>query len=221
MLTQEMLAIATAASIWDTGNKVLYALCAQHPNHTKDDEIIAKVWLIGRAYAAAIERTKPSKKLKAGNSADDSAVIAGDDFYTSRVAPMIRNSEIDQWTQPLKTFSSITCDNCEVITGVHKKVMDLFSQISGLDKRSLASKYLHFHFPQLFFIFDSRACVGIQKFSKVTGRAKRARNSNADNEYRKLVEKCLSLVECIKSTHNAELSPRQIDNLLLYAAEKT
>jgi len=33
----------------------------------------------------------------------------------------------------------------------------LFSKISGLNKRSLASKYLHFHVPELFYISDSRA----------------------------------------------------------------
>jgi len=37
---------------------VLYDLCKQHPLHTDADEIVGKVWLIGRSYAAAIERCK-------------------------------------------------------------------------------------------------------------------------------------------------------------------
>jgi hypothetical protein len=37
---------------WRLGNQVLYGLCEEHPNHTTEDDIIAKFWLIGRAYAA-------------------------------------------------------------------------------------------------------------------------------------------------------------------------
>jgi hypothetical protein len=45
-----------AQKIWDLGNDTLYRLCAEHPGHTEDHVIIAKTWLIGRAYAAAVER---------------------------------------------------------------------------------------------------------------------------------------------------------------------
>ena len=44
-----------------------------------------------------------------------------------------------------------------VMVKVHYLTTKLFSKISGLNKRSLASKYLHFHVPELFYIFDSRA----------------------------------------------------------------
>jgi len=45
-----------AVSPWDLGNQTLYSLCQDHPMHDRDDVIIAKVWLIGRSYAAAVER---------------------------------------------------------------------------------------------------------------------------------------------------------------------
>ena len=41
---------------WSIGNQVLYDLCQRYPRHTVDSEIIAKIWLIGRAYSASIER---------------------------------------------------------------------------------------------------------------------------------------------------------------------
>jgi hypothetical protein len=46
---------------WQLGNEVLYRLCEEHPRHDSDDSIIAKFWLIGRAYAAAVERRKKSR----------------------------------------------------------------------------------------------------------------------------------------------------------------
>ena len=78
--------------VWDLGNKVLYDLCSCHPHHKTDEEIIAKVWLIGRSYAAAIERRK--------NKTTDSE---GDFFYEETVAPKIKNSEIDKWFEEIRT----------------------------------------------------------------------------------------------------------------------
>ena len=41
---------------WGWGNEVLYRMCREEPGHTKLDVIAGKVWPIGRAYSAAIER---------------------------------------------------------------------------------------------------------------------------------------------------------------------
>jgi hypothetical protein len=204
MISRKMIEQAMAESVWDKGNEVLYSMCSRYPSHQSDDEIIAKIWLIGRSYAAAIERRKPSDEV-------------GDGFYTNRVAPMIRKSKIDTFLESLKSYRNITENNFEEIMTVHFYVTDLFSKISGLDKRSLASKYLHFHHPKLFFIYDSRACEGIRKFSSITGRASKATDTLADKEYRKFSEKCLALRSHIKEKFNENLKPREIDNLLLNA----
>jgi hypothetical protein len=60
-ITQDDVDYALAPSIWDLGNQVLYSLCQDHPGHDHGDAIVAKVWLIGRSYAAAIERRKNAK----------------------------------------------------------------------------------------------------------------------------------------------------------------
>lgn len=98
---------------------------------------------------------------------------------------------------------------------MHRNTTQLFSSISGLDKRSLASKYLHFHVPKLFYIYDSRAVGGIQILKSIVGRARRS-DVIADNEYRKFTEKCFSLRRHLMEVYNADLSLRQLDNLLLY-----
>ena len=139
----------TAYRIWKFGNEILYRLCADHPAHSEDHVIIAKMWLVGRAYAAAVERRRVNDGL------------SSDDFYIERLAPTVRNSEIDTWFQRLREDGSrskwLTLD-------VHKRLVDLLKPITKLEKRSFASKYLHFHFPDRFFLYDARAADSVRTY---------------------------------------------------------
>ncbi len=191
------------SSYWDYGNKVLYDLCQGAFEHKEPAKVIAKVWLIGRSYAAAIERRK------------DKTEYANEDFYIEVVAPKIVASDIDEWLCELKQFTRIDDDSLNKVLEVHEKVTELFKDISGLDKRSLASKYLHFHLPHLFYIYDARAVKAISYFSHITGRAKASKTG--DKEYNKLVQKCSSLQRHALSQWQLDLGPRQIDNVLLMA----
>jgi hypothetical protein len=192
--------------VWDLGNRVLYDLCREHPDHATDDKIIAKVWLIGRSYSASIERRRVVTEI-------------GDDFYEAVVAPEMRRSEIDQWLASIPQ-AIMPGDRRTVVT--HKKLMDLFHAMTGLEKRSLASKYLHFHKPNAFFIYDSRARQAIMK---VVPRFIRSPEDEADGlefdpEYRNFVRRCLWLREEVKATLGHELNPREVDKLLLMIADK-
>jgi hypothetical protein len=203
-ITKEEINKAIAGNDWDLGNKILYDMCQQYPSHRNKSEIIAKVWLIGRSYAAAIERRKDT-----GNGSFD-----GDDFYLEKVAPEILDSDIDNWLSSLNKEDTASKDNIQNILLVHLNITELFSTISGLEKRSLASKYLHFHLPNLFFIYDSRAVTSVSHLSKITGRVGRSMYKS-DNEYRKYFEKCLNIMEHVKALHGIDLAPRSLDNLLL------
>lgn len=57
-LTRDLVRNSMSATPWDLGNEVLYRLCATHSQHTDISAIVAKVLMIGRVYAAAIERRK-------------------------------------------------------------------------------------------------------------------------------------------------------------------
>ena|SRR5262245_1513350 len=117
---------------WDLGNRVLYRLCRRYPRHDAIDAVIAKIWLIGRAYSAAIERSrKPTSK--------------GDSFYVNEVAPRMR--VVDHWLTELRLARSPDHDAKRAAITVHKKLTGHFSAIvkQPEQKRSLASKYLHFH----------------------------------------------------------------------------
>lgn len=198
---------AISPSTWDTANLVLYDLCSEHPAHRDRSDVLAKVLLIGRVYAAAIERRR--------NKKDDHD---NDRFYVDTVAPSICKSAIDDWMHHAKIANPESPDGLNTMVEVHGRVTGLFNEISDLQKRSLASKYLHFHVPQLFLIYDSRAVEAIREFSDVLPRASRSKGLG-DNEYRKFAEKATILVQLCKREYGLTMSPRQFDNLLLKVNE--
>ncbi|MBS0194286.1 MAG: hypothetical protein JSR34_08560 [Proteobacteria bacterium] len=200
-LTRSLIDEATKPSIWDLGNKVLYDLCRKNPKHTNADAVFAKIWLIGRAYAAAIER----RRNRATNN---------DEFYTTTVVPEICKSEIDQWLENLRGVKAINSKSFQRILQVHGKVTKLFAHISGLEKRSLASKYLHFHQRKLFYIYDSRAVGAMGKLGDVV-KQRWAPIEYTDNEYCRFAANCESLRKVVEDKHSISLTPRQMDNLLL------
>jgi hypothetical protein len=192
---------ALANSAGDLANQVLYDLCSGHPFHKTDQDIIAKVWLIGRSYAAAIERRK--------NKSSDAP---GDMFYETIIAPKIRNSEIDGWLSLLKS-EPIPKNAIEI----HYKLMALFCEISGHQNRSLASKYLHFHQPDLFFILDSRSVAAIRRVTPRTHKEpSNLSTKETDKDYANFYSRCLWLQENLQTQFGRKLSPREIDKILLH-----
>ena len=76
-ITRKGVDAATSETSWDFGNKLLCGMCKKSSGHTEESKVIAKVWLIGRAYAAAIERRKTT-----GN-------FSGDDLGKSGTDPVL------------------------------------------------------------------------------------------------------------------------------------
>ena len=193
-----------SSSAWDLGNDVLYQLCATHSGHKLVQEVVAKIWLIGRSYAAAIERRRNKTKDE-----------LNDDFYVKVAAPAIIDSDIDLWLSTARAAVQVPqSESQNVLLETHAKTTDLFKSISKQGKRSLASKYLHFHVRDLYFIYDKRAVEAISQLSSIVGRATRS-SATADNEYRKFVEKCVRLQAHLREEYNLKLTPRQLDKLLL------
>lgn len=198
--TEQLLDLTSRGVIWDLGNEMLYKLCRDYPDHKSPEVIVAKVWLIGRSYAAAIERGREMRE-------------DGDTFYESKVVPEIQASDLDKYLEQIKPFEDITDDNIPIILKTHKYLTDVFAKITGNDKRSLASKYLHFHRPSLFFLYDSRAARGAQilcpRFKpKITIK-------EFDAKYAKFFLKLNYLRGKIQKEQKRLLQPRQIDNILI------
>jgi len=207
-ITRSIIDYALDSSLWDLGNEVLYSLCRKHPGHEKADEIIAKVWLIGRSYAAAIER---------GRTGGDK--FSSDEFYEKVVAGKIAKSKfkIDEELKKVKNISDGVC--------VHKQLIKVFKKINKKRKlRSLASKYLHFHKPNIFYIYDSRAAKTIKAIYKdITNKhsvkliSVNCKQSKPDDEYLKFCSYCEWLQSYIKDKFKLtkKLTPRQLDKVLL------
>ena len=198
-LTREFVKEALdAQSVWDLGNEVLYQLCGDHPGHSDDDAIIAKTLLIGRVYAASLERRRK-------------ADVKGDEFYTKQVTSVFRKSEMDRWLQSLKEDAG---GSPQKAIEIHKKLTDLLRTITNFDNRSFASKYLHFHFPTRFYIFDSRADKSARKLAKLD--RGRNRSGNTDPKYAEFCARCDKLSGLIQGLIGRVPSPREVDKVLLH-----
>ena len=191
---------------WTFLNKQLYKLCSDNFKHKHINIIMAKVCIIGRVYAASIER----RHLAEGDE------ITNDQFYKEVVAPGIKKSDIDKWLSRAKQFEKVTEKSLPIVLEAHWEVMNLFKDISKMEKRSLASKYLHFHLPNLFYIYDSRAVKGLR------GILPRFRLKNKingyDEEYSKFCQKLFYLQKEIEKEFGKKLTTRQLDRLLLLEA---
>lgn len=197
--------------VWNTQNASqigIWAIefstnCENHPVHTHASEVIAKIWLIGRAYSAGIERGRPKSDTS-------------EDFYIDRVGPLICSSDIDVWLEPLKRPTLTKKEKISRAWAAHWRLIRIFSKIGKRNnKRSLASKYLYFHFPDYFFIYDSRAASVIGTFCRLNSVSFQPRK-NADAIYATFFAKCEQLISFIEKEKQIKLSPRQIDNILLY-----
>jgi hypothetical protein len=182
-----------AQSAWDFGNNVLYKLCAEYPGHAHDDVIIAKTWIVGRVYAAALERRR-------------NVDVLGDAFYI-KVARDFRDAKMDEWFHD-------PGGNRQIAIETHKKLTDLLRRITGLEKRSFASKYLHFHFPKQFYIYDARADKSARKLIQLD----RDRNGfgDVDAKYADFFARCEQLGEYISELTKRPTTPREVDKVLLH-----
>ena len=106
-------------SRWKYGNSVLYRMCEEEPEHKQIDVIVGKIWLIGRSYAAAIERRK-------------NAVVVGDDFYYDEVAPKLLEigPELDDRISRLRKSKGLILDDIKLVLSTHKFLMDIFYEFS-------------------------------------------------------------------------------------------
>jgi hypothetical protein len=188
---------------WALGKQTLYDLCKQYPDHKRDEVIIAKIWLIGRSFSATIERRKSNDQL------------SNDTFYEKSVVPAIKSSQLDDYLDRLGEYEHINDRSIPDILKAHRYLVSVFNQLTNQNKRSLASKYLHFHFPSLFFIYDSRAYNAIGKL--LPHRRVPAVGSVAgyDYDYERFCRLALSLRDEIQQRYGVFLTPQQIDNLLL------
>lgn len=195
-------------SQWKWENDILYRMCREEPTHERDEVIIGKIGLIGRATAAAIERRKKKH------------VIKGEDIYLKKVAPLIKASDIDNWINSARQIDYLTKENMAAALHAHCQLTRLFAQISGEDKPSLASKYLHFHLPNAFFILDAIAEKEIHRRLSRRIQVREVEEYGIDirtinDRYARYVLRCLEYRDRVSQDMNGRrITPREIDDML-------
>lgn len=199
---------------WQFGNDILYGMCRENPLHTNSDVIAGKLWLIGRSYAAALERRKTNDGYNT------------EGFYKMAIPILQKEIEgkIDEHISRLTVLEKPSDENIGTVLCAHSLLVNVFHMMTNLQKRSLASKYLHFHCPHLFFIYDSRSSSKIKQYiRKDSKRLKRGFVCDAcgahfepDAEYADFCIRALELQRYVEKEKGRLLTPREIDNLLLY-----
>lgn len=199
---------ATSPQKDDYLNSVLYGMCKKSPGHTDIGVIYAKLSIIGRTYAAALERT--STKEKKSNA-----------IFSTAISKIIKDGTLDVLINEARSaklptsveFSSTDLEAISTILAPHAYLSRVLGQAAEIGKVSLSSKYLHFHLPDLYPIYDKYSRRNISKFT--SGIGNKLKYENCDESYAKFFIRCLVLKNSLMKNHQKKLSLRQIDNLLL------
>lgn len=180
------------------GNNVLYEMCEKCPGHkdAKIGEIASKLNLIGRSYSASIERG-----------------VKG--FKIASIARAMQESDLDEHIGRLRSIELVDVDNLDELLKAHKRLTELFFDATKRHKRSLASKYLHFHAPKAVFIYDSKVNKAVRTELKKLGAIKKRRfdqDDGFDDSYAGFVRRILLYRDEVLKDKTA--SPREIDKKL-------
>ncbi len=178
------------------GNRVLYHMCEEKPRHTDEDVVHGKIWLIGRAYSVAVERGSGKHRNL-------------DTFYKN-VARKVAHSDLDEWLDCVADINVVSLENLPRVLAVHARFVHLLKKLTGRKRPSFASKYLHFHRPSAFFIYDKRARDEIRK--RIRRKFKiPADCTERDTGYADFVVRCIHYT----SGDERPWTPRELDRELL------
>ena len=196
---------------WRVYNEVLYEMCAARPGHGSLGDVVAKVGIVARAYAAGLERH--------GDPEGPGAIVG--------VATLLHqhSDEVDTLIAELRRVAGTGDEfNAEIgsaVVAMHGKFEAIVRDATnnGHSVRSWSSKYLHFHAPGVP-LYDSRA----RGVVKARYDLRRVRNQHfpspdeGDYKYSQFVNAFLSLwVEA--SELGLPVTVRRLDQFLLWTAD--
>ena len=162
------------------------------------------MWLVGRSYAAAVER---GQRTIAGPVTETAR------FYRIKVARPLRASGLDEHINRLHLIDRLTSDNVSTVLAAHARLVQVLANFVGSRPTSFASKYLHFHSPIAVPIYDSRATTALGR--QALGRKRMPESFKAyDPVYAQFIHRYLACRDQIKERYGYDLTPRQMDRIL-------
>lgn len=189
-LSREFITDALSQSILDPKVRALYDLCFMYRHHRRDEIVADKLRLITRLYT-------------------DSLSWPGKSFCAEATAHSLTQSPVDHWFGAISTAEQL---DSGLLLELHKRLMGVFSDINEDEARSLASKYLHFHFPELFFVYDTRIATAMSLLME--GDCGFLALAEFDPAYGRFHACCRKLIDRITPLVGRRLSPRELDRVL-------
>lgn len=186
------------AWIWRVGDDWLYELADRDGSNSAPEVVVAKLWLIGRAYAAPIERAATGMSAERIYQAAAGKIVESD--LHSRLDRLKARSELNE-----------ACLRDSI--GMHAALTRILRNVTGRSHPSLASKYLHFHAPNQVFIYDSRVAEELRKLFRGMVTPSRFREDSIP-EYHVVAYRAFLLREQIWEDYALRLTPREMDRLL-------
>ena len=152
-------AAATFEDEWGEVDKVLYAVCREHPKHDERRHVTGKVALVGRGYQAGLERC-----ITPGPG--QQAVMVAADYVWKR------GGEVDDIVVAVQQVSEpLTAASAQELVEQHGRFTQLLGEMPECTRRprSFASKYLHFHHPVVpsYDSYAAESLFGWVKWSKL------------------------------------------------------
>ncbi len=192
-LTPEFVTDALAESILDPRRRALYDLCFQHRNHLDETATAEKLRRIVRLYAE----------------------YDGCSLSPEAEARRLGRSGVDSWFGLLASAEAL--DALQLLQ-THRRLMAVFADLDEAEARSLASKYLHFHFPELFPVYDA---VVAPAAARLAGDECPDEDAPApDPAYARHVTCCRRVTEQLRPEVGRRLGPRELDLLLRAWSER-
>jgi len=116
--------------------EALYRLCREMPTHEREDEVWAKVFIIGRTYVTGLERRLPAGLQPIVE------VLVGSRAWIDRELRALQKLQKHTDHEP-------SHDRLPRIARLHGRVVSVLATEtrSGHRARSFVAKYLHFHAP--------------------------------------------------------------------------
>jgi len=189
LITREFVTDTLVRSVLDVRGRALYELCFLHRHHFRNEIVADKLRMILRYCADhGLQVNALSPEL--------SALRLG-------------RAGADRWFAGLTTAEVI---DPALVFEAHKRVMDVFDDLPAQQSRALASKYLHFHFPELFYLYDSR----VETAALALGRGECGYLAwpEHDPDYARFFACCRRLAEEFTSLAGRRPNPREMDRIL-------
>ncbi|PIB51766.1 hypothetical protein AOA57_02675 [Pseudomonas sp. 2588-5] len=205
-LTDEFLGTDEGCGIFIPANKALYSFVRENPSHTDPAQVASKALIIGRSLAASVERRKKDD--------DDDYEGSTGSFY-ARLADSICSSDLALEASFLPVGKRLTGSATTAVNKVHSRLCDAITRVTKKDASSFASKYLHFHYPTLFPMVDSRAREALKWIADEESMVFAPTTAGMSKNYAVYMAFYLKVRDLFEEELGYEISLRHMDNILL------